>query len=358
MRTRLRSLAVCVGMLAVLGLAAATHAQQIATVTIDRSAGLITITGSALTSTAGVTLGVANISVRSVSATQVVAGYSPPAYPLTFHRLQLKNKGGGVIAEFDVDLSVGPTGPTGPQGPMGPIGFQGATGAAGPAGPTGPAGAIGATGPIGPAGPTGVTGATGPAGPAGPTGATGAVGPAGPTGDAGPVGPIGPIGPGGPTGATGATGPAGPAGPTGAAGPIGPAGPTGEAGPIGPTGSAGPAGPTGPAGAIGPTGPAGPEGLVGATGPQGPQGATGPSGVSGWQRVSVDVPLPAGQIIAAFAECPAGKRPLGGGWFGPGTNEMIMSRAEPNDVGYSVTVTSTVTYNSYIRVTVICATAN
>jgi|SRR5688572_3808890 len=304
MKTRLRSLRGSVGMLAFLGLATAAHAQQIATVAVDRTGGLITVTGSALATTAQVTFGTASLAVHSVSSTQVVAGFSPAFYPPTFYRLQLKAKNGQVVAEFDVDMTVGPAGA---QGPQGPIGLTGATGPVGPVGPAGPAGAIGPTGPVGPSGPAGEAGAIGPAGPAGPTGATGAIGPAGPAGEAGPIGS---------------------------------------------------AGPAGPAGAVGATGPQGPEGPAGPTGPQGPAGSTGPSGVSGWQRVSVNWNLPAGQVVGMYAECPAGKRPLGGGWFGAGSDEVVIGRMEPDDIAYNVIARSLVSYAINIRVTVICATAN
>ena len=201
----------------------------------------------------------------------------------------------------------------------------------------------------------------------------GAVGPEGPAGEDGAAGPPGPPGP---AGADGAPGPAGPAGPQGSrdhrvrrvrkAQPVpreptahqeplgrrgrsdrrapralrdleGPAGAAGSAGPTGPTGATGPAGPAGPAGQQaqrdrraqqvrqGPTGPQGPQGMPG---PAGPPGANGANGVSGWQRVSVDWPMPAvGATIGAFAQCPAGKKALGGGWFGPQLESGRSSRA-------------------------------
>jgi hypothetical protein len=153
-------------------------------------------------------------------------------------------------------------------------------------------------------------------------------------GPAGPAGPTGPQGPMGPIGFTGATGPAGPAGPTGATGAIGPAGPAGEAGPPGP------------------------EGPVGATGPQGPQGATGPSGVSGWQLVDSNWELPAGQTVGMYTECPAGKKPVGGGWSGPGSDRVVITRMEPDYLAYNVVARSLVDYTVIFRVTVICAIPN
>lgn len=192
---------------------------------------------------------------------------------------------------------------------------------------------------VGPQGPQGPSGLPGPQGP------TGAQGPVGPAGAAGPVGPPGPQGPAGDAGAAGAQGPAGA---TGAAGPQGPPGPVGPAGP------AGPEGPQGPVGAIGPQGPSGPQGAIG---PQGPAGPAGVNGVSGWERVSVDWEMPAvGDKIGAFAACPAGKKALGGGWFGPRSDQVVLERDEPSDTAYSVIITNVSTpLPNYIRVTVICA---
>jgi hypothetical protein len=89
-------------------------------------------------------------------------------------------------------------------------------------------------------------------------------------------------------------------------GPQGPAGPPGPAGPQGPPGPQGPAGLQGPAGS---TGPAGPQGPAGPTGPAGPQG---PAGVSGWELVR-GATVTASGTYTAVANCPAGKRVLGGG---------------------------------------------
>ena len=69
-------------------------------------------------------------------------------------------------------------------------------------------------------------------------------------------------------------------------------------------------------------------------------------------------PLPAGQTLGLYAECPAGKKPLGGGWFGPGTDEVVISRMEPDNAAYNVIAKSIVAYNTLVRLTVICATAN
>lgn len=77
--------------------------------------------------------------------------------------------------------------------------------------------------------------------------------------------------------------------------------------------------------------------------------------------VAANFPLRAGDVVAAYAMCPAGKKPVGGGWFGPATNEdneVVISRMEPDNAAYNVIVRSVVNYDSSIRVTAICAAAN
>ena len=148
----------------------------------------------------------------------------------------------------------------------------------------------------------------------------------------------------------------------GPVGPMGPAGPQGPVGPIGPQGAAGPQGPTGATGPQGPQGEPGPQGAQGTQGPEGPEGPEGPAGtngVSGWQRISVDWPLPAiGDTIGAYAECPVGKKPTGGGWFGPSSDQVAISRAEPDNGAYNVILKNLSSpLPNYIRITVICVTA-
>ena len=73
---------------------------------------------------------------------------------------------------------------------------------------------------------------------------------------------------------------------------------------------------TGPQGPQGPAGPQGPEGPVGPQGPEGPAGADGVDGVSGYEVVSKVLlgPLAAGEATGDIvANCPAGKKVLGGG---------------------------------------------
>jgi hypothetical protein len=79
-----------------------------------------------------------------------------------------------------------------------------------------------------------------------------------------------------------------------------------QAGLQGPRGIAGPAGPQG---AQGPVGPAGPQGLQGIPGLEGPSGP-----ISGLERVQVNAPFDTTATKEVQADCPAGKKVLGGGY--------------------------------------------
>jgi hypothetical protein len=81
----------------------------------------------------------------------------------------------------------------------------------------------------------------------------------------------------------------------------------GPAGPQGPKGERGEPGARGPAGAKGDTGP---RGSAGPTGPHGPAGA---SGISGWQFVTARKDIPRDGEATWAANCPPGKKVLGGG---------------------------------------------
>lgn len=103
-------------------------------------------------------------------------------------------------------------------------------------------------------------------------------------------------------------------GSAGQQGPIGPVGPVGPAGPVGPIGPVGPVGPVGP---IGPQGLQGERGLQGEQGPQGlpgQQGIQGPAGISGLEIVRVFSRVQNEPRIDGYADCPAGKQVLGGGY--------------------------------------------
>lgn len=101
----------------------------------------------------------------------------------------------------------------------------------------------------------------------------------------------------------------GPQGLQGPAGEPGPQGPPGEQGLQGPQGLQGEPGPQGPPGEQGPQGI---QGEPGKTGPMGPQGPEGPPGISGYEVVVVQQSTTSSSFMLS-ADCPAGKRLLGGG---------------------------------------------
>ena len=152
---------------------------------------------------------------------------------------------------------------------------------------------------------------------------------------AGPEGPMGPQGPAGPAGEKGETGLQGPKGDAG------PQGPKGDAGPQGPKGDTGATGAQGPQGAIGATGAQGPQGLQGPQGfmgPQGPQGLAGTNGVSGYEKVVADSgPFSIGPSISSWivAACPAGKKPVGGGYelIGTSAQQLSVTMSAPHENG-------------------------
>jgi hypothetical protein len=102
-------------------------------------------------------------------------------------------------------------------------------------------------------------------------------------------------------------------------------GPAGQQGPIGPVG---PMGPVGPTGSVGPTGPIGPQGEPG---PQGLQGIQGHAGISGLEIVQVNSGTQDAYRIDVFADCPNGKKVLGGGFQTAGNNiEVSVGTNAPN----------------------------
>ncbi|CAN5119816.1 hypothetical protein BH23CHL1_BH23CHL1_05240 [soil metagenome] len=164
----------------------------------------------------------------------------------------------------------------------------------------------------------------------------------------GPVGPVGSVGPEGPQGAQGVPGLQGETGPQGL---------QGETGPQGATGADGPKGATGDTGAHGATGPTGPQGETGAAGPQ------GPAGVSGYEQVVTAYPNQspiAGALRQYRADCPSGKKVVGGGGHVFGTAEGWLMRSSSADGVnvWSVTFSNPETTNvpSTINITAICVT--
>lgn len=88
---------------------------------------------------------------------------------------------------------------------------------------------------------------------------------------------------------------------------------------------------------------------IGAVGPEGEKG------VPGWERIDNTFEIAVGDTVGAFAICPAGKKPLGGGWFGPSTADVNLKRSEPDNLAYNVIVENISNVTQRIRVTVICA---
>ena len=98
-------------------------------------------------------------------------------------------------------------------------------------------------------------------------------------------------------------------------------GPAGQQGPIGPVGPVGPIGPVGP---MGPQGLQGEQGLQGLPGQQGIQGIQGPAGISGLEVVRTVSRVENEPRIDGYAECPAGKQVLAGG-YAVGSNNLNTS---------------------------------
>lgn len=206
----------------------------------------------------------------------------------------------------------------GAQGLPGPQGTSGPQGPQGDAGPAGPKGDNGETGARGAQGPPGLNAEKGDIGPQGAQGKVGQQGPQGPKGDQGDPGAIGDRGPIGPQGAQGDVGQQGLQGPKGDKGDLGfrgLIGAQGAQGEVGPQGLQGPKGDTGGAGPRGDVGPQGLQGLKGEIGGMGPQGPQGFPGLSGLEYVTGALVTIGSQTTGtATAVCPAGKRPIGGGY--------------------------------------------
>ncbi|MCI0401271.1 MAG: hypothetical protein L0Y67_07485 [Gammaproteobacteria bacterium] len=165
----------------------------------------------------------------------------------------------------------------------------------------------------------------------------------------------------------GCEGPPGPAGPVGPPGPQGPQGPQGLHGRSGPQGAHGEVGPPGPPG---PPGIPGPAEIEGGSTNQGPEAEVAeevmvaskppPAVVPGYEVVTVTQGLAPRQLVSGLrADCPAGKRPLGGGIQSSRENVRIFasgpnSRASPT--GWIVGVQNTsVSFTITITVYAVCA---
>jgi len=77
-------------------------------------------------------------------------------------------------------------------------------------------------------------------------------------------------------------------------------------------------------------------GTRGTNGTNGSNGTNGKDGVSGWERiVSAKVPVAAGAVGSQTADCPSGKKAVGGGWLAFGTFLPVISvsTSQPDDEG-------------------------
>jgi Collagen triple helix repeat (20 copies) len=122
---------------------------------------------------------------------------------------------------------------------------------------------------------------------------------------------------------------------------IGAVGPQGQQGPQGPAGAKGLAGPAGSKGSSGPSGPAG---LPGPPGPPGSAGAPGPIGVSGWTFVVQGIGLLPHASQTWVANCPAGKKALGGGVTG--VHDTYFNLTENGPAGAAATGWQAWAYNA------------
>jgi hypothetical protein len=121
---------------------------------------------------------------------------------------------------------------------------------------------------------------------------------------------------------------------------------------------------TGPMGPMGLTGPPGPKGEDGLQGVQGIQGVPGAPGVSGYEMIrSPIVTVTPGQLGNAFAECSAGKKPVGGGYGvnGPPPFSTYFSAPSINlqnePVGWLASINNEGTSNLVVFAYAICVTA-
>lgn len=119
-------------------------------------------------------------------------------------------------------------------------------------------------------------------------------------------------------------------------------------------------------GAVGPTGPVGAQGPAGARGEpgtQGIQGIQGPPGVTNYQVVTGTPAQSSGggiNLDSAFAFCPPGTKPLGGGFSSSGENNTIYVREDQpigEDAWYAQTTSAKETVYT-ITPYAVCATVS
>ena len=97
-------------------------------------------------------------------------------------------------------------------------------------------------------------------------------------------------------------------------GAVGPKGDKGDKGDKGEPGTPGIPGTAGPAGKDGVQGAKGDKGDGGEKGDKGEPGQPGADGISGYETVTISKTVPPIAFTELFADCPSGKRVLGGGW--------------------------------------------
>ena len=101
-------------------------------------------------------------------------------------------------------------------------------------------------------------------------------------------------------------------------------------------------------------------GPAGPVGPQGPQGAQGAAGSVGWETVTAEFTFPhVTRFMGGSVNCPAGKRPFGGGLLlgGEASGDAELHHSFPTANGWHVTVASPLYGGPTWRVQAVCANA-
>jgi hypothetical protein len=124
-----------------------------------------------------------------------------------------------------------------------------------------------------------------------------------------------------------------------------------------PAGPSGPAGPKGDKGDPGAKGPIGDKGLQGIQGQKGDKGDPGTPGISGYQIVeNATTSIPPGGIATLVAQCPPGKKVVGGGYQnGPANLSVWNSFPGSNWTSWHVTLKNPSASSQASVVFAICA---
>lgn len=157
-------------------------------------------------------------------------------------------------------------------------------------------------------------------------------------------------------GEQGEQGPPGPTGEKGEQGDQGPSGPTGDRGEAGAQGVPGPKGDRGDPGPKGDQGTQGTEGAQGAQGVQGIQGPPGPAGaISGYAQAGTSGSIPPNSQLILIVACPAGKKPLSGGFTTFQDAEVLSSEPINNNSWRAIFRNRHPSQAIDARVSVLCA---